>query len=77
MNTAIIYGTPTCTWCDKAEDLLESKGYEVNKIDITSSRKHYDDMQKVVGNNVRTVPQIILNDEYVGGYGEVEQYLNK
>ena len=77
MNTATIYGTPTCAWCDKAEDLLESKGYEANKIDITSSRKHYDDMQKVVGNNVRTVPQIILNDKYVGGYGEVEQYLNK
>ena len=50
---------------------------EVNKIDITSSREHYDDMQTIVGNNVRTVPQIILNDKHVGGYGELEQYLNK
>jgi glutaredoxin len=34
-------------------------------------------MQTIVGNNVRTVPQIILNDKHVGGYGELEQYLNK
>ena len=51
------------------------KGLEFKKymIDVDYSRE--DLMEKFP--NARTFPQIIKDSEYIGGYTELEAYLNK
>ena len=34
-------------------------------------------MQEAVGQKVSTVPQVIIDNEYVGGFTEVERFLNR
>ena len=33
-------------------------------------------MQEAAGKKVNTVPQVIIDGKYVGGYTEVERYIN-
>ena len=33
-------------------------------------------MQEAAGEKVNTVPQVIIDGEYVGGFTETERYLN-
>ena len=34
-------------------------------------------MQKAVGQKVNTVPQVIIDGVYIGGFTETERYINK
>ena len=72
---AIVFSTPKCSWCDKVARILIDAEVEVNKIDITKSRENYDLMTDFAG-NVRTVPQVVIDGKYIGGYTEIERFLN-
>lgn len=68
--SAEIYSTPTCGNCMSAKTLLKSKNipyveYTIGK-DVEKS-----DVEARVGNSIRSVPQIFLNNEYVGGIQEL------
>lgn len=67
---AVIYSTPTCGQCVMAKNLLKSKDipyeeYTVGK-DVEKSV-----IEEKIGAPIRSVPQIFMNDEYVGGYKEL------
>ena len=47
----------------------------LNKIDITESRENYDLMMNMAG-NVKTVPQVVVDGNLIGGYTETERFLN-
>ena len=77
---AIVYGTKTCTWCDQvvralkgAEDNIFQK-VNVTKIDVNEA-DNLEEMKKFAGENARTVPQVVINGKYIGGYTEVDRYL--
>ncbi len=77
---AIVYGTKTCTWCEKvvralkgAEDNIFQK-VNVTKIDVNEA-DNLEEMKKFAGEDARTVPQVIINGKYIGGYTEVDRYL--
>lgn len=67
-----IYSTPSCTFCVQAKNLLESKGLDYQSIDITQDTEA---LQKMKEMGVRTVPQIFLDAEYIGGYSELKKSL--
>lgn len=71
---AIIWSTPTCSFCVKAKAELTKRGIEYEErilgIDWTKEQ-----LQEVVP-NARTVPQIFLDDVYIGGYTELLAYVN-
>lgn len=75
-----VYYKQGCHYCDKALDLLESKSLNVVDVDITKDlgayKKYFLEQFNV---NIRTVPQITLNDEgvdvYIGGYQELMEWL--
>lgn len=70
----IIYGKEFCPYCKMAKDLLESKGIEYEYIDIESEGKT---AAEITGRpDVRTVPQIYLEGQYVGGFTELRTYLS-
>lgn len=51
-----VYGKPNCPYCDRAKDLLESKGIEYKYIDVTQNPDALRFIKEEMG--MRTVPQI-------------------
>jgi|TARA_B100001996_G_scaffold186294_1_gene142486 glutaredoxin len=74
---AKVYGTPRCSWCDRVAKILEDREVTVEKIDVSGRKDLIKEMQKAAEEKVTTVPQVIIDGEYVGGYTEVERFLNR
>tara|TARA_R110000796_G_scaffold140688_1_gene256881 strand:- start:306 stop:551 length:246 start_codon:yes stop_codon:yes gene_type:complete len=72
---AKVYSTSTCTWCDRVIKNLTDSGIEVEKIDISGDKKLFKQMSEDVGKKVSTVPQVIVDDVYIGGYTETERFI--
>ena len=68
-----IWSKPNCIFCEKAEKLCQIKGLEYKKymLDVDFSRE--DLLIKFP--TARTFPQITENEQYIGGYTELEKYL--
>ena len=74
---AKIYSTTRCVWCDRVVSMLEKYEINVEKIDVSGSKDLLKEMQKAAGEKVTTVPQVIIDGKYIGGFTEVERYLNR
>lgn len=69
MAKVVIYSKPSCPYCDLAKQLLDARHvtYEVIRIDLDDTLR--DTMIRLSGR--RTVPQIFINDEPIGGYDDL------
>ena len=74
---AIVYGTSKCSWCDKVANMLNNSEIEVEKIDVSESKEHFQSMKKAAGKSISTVPQVVIDGKFVGGYTEVERFINR
>ena len=67
-----MYTSNYCPYCINAEKLLESKGFNIDKkifIDLDSNE--LNKMIEITGK--RTVPQIFIGEEYIGGFDELRK----
>ena len=64
-------------WCDRVAKMLEDSGADIEKVDVSQGKEIVKEMQTAAGKKVNTVPQVIIDGEYVGGYTETERYLNR
>lgn len=73
MSKAIVWSKNHCPFCDQAKALLTQKGivFEEKKVGEGYSR---EDLLEAVP-AARTVPQIFLDGELVGGFTELKQRL--
>ena len=69
-----VYSKDWCPYCKKAKAFLKSKGLDFKEIDI-NEENNYEVMQERTGN--KTVPQIIINDQSLGGYDDIIALENK
>ena len=74
---AIVYGTSKCSWCDRVANMLNNSEIEVEKIDVSESKENFQSMKVAAGKSVTTVPQVIIDGKFVGGYTEVERFINR
>lgn len=65
-----VYSTAVCPYCVAAKNLLKSKGLEWNEVRIDTDPVQRDAMLERSGGR-RTVPQIFINDQHVGGYDDL------
>jgi glutaredoxin 3 len=65
-----VYSTSYCPYCVRAKALLRSKGVAFEEIDVTSDPEQRAKMVKRSGGR-RTVPEIFINDEIIGGCDEL------
>ena len=72
---ATVWSKPACPYCTKAKNLLKMKGIEYEEKNIAEGHKIQDLLALVP--NARTMPQIWLNEEHIGGYPELEKRLNE
>lgn len=70
MTKVEIYTKPTCPYCVRAKALLDKKGVSYQEIDVSASPALQDAM-KERANGRRTVPQIFINDQGIGGCDEL------
>lgn len=61
----IIYVKHHCPFCKKAKELLDKKGVKYEEIDVLKNSDLFNDIKSKY--NVRTVPQIFINDKHIGG----------
>jgi glutaredoxin 3 len=77
-----IYSKPSCTFCDQAKALLDSRGVEFKEL-ILDVGQEQDPAKTYVSvaslkekvPTARTVPQIFKGDYHIGGYTELRQFL--
>lgn len=61
-----IYTWSTCPFCRRAKELLDSKDIDYTEYDITGDDDARDKMA-TRSNGRRTVPQIFIDDQWIGG----------
>ena len=66
MKPITIYTTPICGYCSAAKRLLTEKGAVFTEIDVMRDPSRRAVMTQRA-NGGRTVPQIFIGDEHVGG----------
>ena len=70
-----IYTKNNCIWCDRAKLLLDSKDIEFKEIDLSDDQKR-EKFYNSIGENVKTVPQIYIDDLRIGGYQDLVVWFN-
>lgn len=70
-----IWSKPNCIFCDKAVKLCEMKDLKYTKYMLNEDFLMDDLLKKFP--NARTFPQITKNEEYVGGFNELNILLSE
>jgi ribonucleoside-diphosphate reductase alpha chain len=71
----IVYSKKDCPYCSMAMEELKLRGIPFDKIDLKEIGKT---AAEVTGRkDVKSVPQVYISGEYVGGYNELMEFLNK
>ena len=70
---AIVWSKDQCPYCDQAKNLLKMKGIEFEERNVSHDWTREQLLEAVP--NARTVPQIFLDEELVGGFNELKQRL--
>jgi glutaredoxin 3 len=71
-----MYTTPFCPFCVRAKALLKRKGAHFEEIDVTMVPGARDEMLQRSGGR-RTVPQIFINGDAIGGSDELHTLESK
>lgn len=71
---AIIWSKYNCPYCDQAKALLKQKGIAFEERKIGDGYTKEDLLEAVP--TARSVPQIFINEELVGGFTELRTKLN-
>ena len=72
---AVVWSKPACPFCVKAKNLLKNKGIEYEEKNIAEGYNIQDLLELVP--NAKTMPQIWLDGEHLGGYDQLEAKLNE
>lgn len=70
MAKIVMYSTAVCPYCIRAEQLLQRRGVtEIEKIRVDLQPEARIKMVELT--NRRTVPQIFINEQHIGGYDDL------
>ena len=74
ISHVILYSKKNCSYCIKAKNLLINLG-------LNYTEKKFEDFKNIeelfedAGKQVRSMPQIKINGELIGGYNQLIEYL--
>ena len=64
-----MYTTPSCPFCVRAKRLLQARGIAYEEVDVAGDPELRADLVQRTGR--RTVPQIFIDGEPIGGFEEL------
>ena len=70
---AIVWSKDACPFCVQAKALLEARGIEYEERNVSKNWTREQLLEAVP--TARTVPQIFLDDELIGGFTELRKHL--
>ena len=76
MKRITIFGRSGCGFCTRAREVCERKELAFRYIDVHEEGISQTDLEKTVGKEVKTLPQIFHGQDYIGGYTELETFLS-
>jgi glutaredoxin 3 len=65
-----LFSTAVCPYCIAAKNLLKARGLHWNEVRVDTDPVQRDAMLARSGGR-RSVPQIFVNDQHVGGYDDL------
>ena len=71
-----VYTKDACPYCVQAKSLLKSKGIEFTEHHINAGTRELliEQLTTRLGTPPRTVPQIFIDDQAIGGYTDLVQW---
>lgn len=69
----LIYGKPQCPFCDRAKQFCEQRGFEYTYKSLGTDYEREELLETFPG--ARSVPQIVVNGQKIGGYNELTKYV--
>lgn len=70
MKSVSVYTTTYCSFCVAAKNLLKTKAIPYQEIDVTNDSAMRQELVQRTGR--RTVPQIFIGEEPIGGFVELK-----
>ncbi|MGE4130925.1 MAG: glutaredoxin 3 [Bdellovibrionales bacterium] len=71
MKKVKVYTWTICPYCDRAKALLENRGIPFEEINLDGRDDELQTLRNLTGQ--RTIPQIFIGDEMIGGFTELAQ----
>ena len=73
-----IYGMSKCPYCERALELLDMRGDPYVYYNVQEDSKRWDELVKWNEGSERvTLPAIWDEDEFIGGFTELREYLSQ
>jgi glutaredoxin 3 len=69
MAKVVIYTKENCPYCRMAKELFSARHVAFDEIHVDQDANKLDDMIRL--SHRRTVPQIFINDQPIGGYDDL------
>jgi len=76
MKQVEIYTGPLCAFCDRAKALLNKKRVSFKEINLASDPNKMNEMIKKT-NGMRTIPQIFIDGQHIGGNDKLQALENE
>jgi glutaredoxin len=73
MTKAIVWSKENCPYCVQAKALLKQQGIEFEERNVSQDWTREQLLATVP--TARTLPQIFLDDNYIGGFTELKRHL--
>jgi len=77
MPKVTIYGRSSCGFCTGARRLCEVRELPHEWIDMMEKGLTKEDLSRMTGTTVNTVPQIFVDGELIGGFEEFSDYIDR
>jgi glutaredoxin len=82
LKGTIIYGKETCPYCVKAKKMLDDAGIRYQYFDVVKDSaalyRMIPEVKAIIGEKTPvTVPQIWLDDQYIGGADNLEAWISQ
>jgi len=71
-----IFSKPNCIYCDKAKALLKGLNLSFTEKKFGVDFKTPEELFEAVGKQVRTMPQIMIDEELIGGYNQLVEFFH-
>lgn len=75
----IVYGKENCSFCVQAVELLKvnNKEFTYKSLDVDFTRDELFEALSAFGVTPRSMPQVVVDEEYIGGFNELRKHLTQ
>lgn len=77
MSKVVIYGKNGCQYCTQAKTVCEIRDLDHQYLNLNSGDYELSQLEELVGAPVRTLPQVFIDGQHVGGFDQMVEVLTK